>query len=373
MSIIDVVKWDAQADQLAYKFPSSELGTWTQLIVSETQEAWLLLEGKPIGPYQPGRHTLDIHNYPGITAIVKGFTGGQTPFTAEVFFINKAISLNVKWGTSTPMQIQDPKFKIMLPVRAHGQLGLQVADSAKFLFKIVGTLSSFNHEQFSSYFRGIIVTKAKDAIAKILSKENYSILDLAGHLEEISQGLKGALEDELEEFGLALVKFYVNSVDAPEDDPAVARLKQALAKKAEMEILGFNYQQERSFDALEAAAGNNGIGGAVLGAGLGLGMGSAMGAGMAQAASQMQFGRISCPTCRTSNAADAVFCSGCGSSITPSANKNLVNCPTCSKMSPPGAFCAHCGSAFQKKCTKCSTLIPHGAKFCPSCGNLSNS
>lgn len=372
MAIVDVVKWDARADQLAWKFPSSELGSWTQLVVSESQEAWLLFEGRPIGPYGAGRHVLDLPNYPGLTGLIKTVTGGKTPFTAEVYFINKVMNLGVKWGTTSPIQVQDPKFKIMLPIRAHGQLGLQVSNSSKFLFKLVGTLSSFEQHQFTNYFRGVILTKTKDTVAKLLTQKGLSILDVAAHLQDVSEGLKAALAPDLDEFGLSLVTFYVNSIDTPEDDPAVARLKEALAKRAEMEILGYNYQQERSFDALEAAASNTGTAGSVIGAGIGLGMGVGMGqnmgAGMGQAGQQMTYGgTVACPSCRTPNAPDAAFCKSCGTSVRPAAVA-VPGCRQCGKPIASGTFCPHCGTSQDSKCKGCSINIPAGAKFCPGCG-----
>ena len=44
MAIVDVVKYNGGPDVFAWKFPNSELGTWTQLIVNESQEAILLKE-----------------------------------------------------------------------------------------------------------------------------------------------------------------------------------------------------------------------------------------------------------------------------------------------------------------------------------------
>jgi membrane protease subunit (stomatin/prohibitin family) len=86
----------------------------------------------------------------------------------------------------------------------------------------------------------------------------------------------------MQEYGIKLLNFNVNDINVPEDDPAVKKLKDALAKKAEMDILGYNYIQERSFDTLEGAATNpgsaqSGIMGAGIGLGMGLGVGGAMG------------------------------------------------------------------------------------------------
>jgi membrane protease subunit (stomatin/prohibitin family) len=216
----------------------------------------------------------------------------------------------------------------------------------------------------------VIVTRAKDAVAQYLGKKGVSILDLSSHLNEISDELKKELTPELEEFGLGLTKFFVNSIDAPEDDPAVARLKGALAKKAEMEILGYNYQQERTFDALQEAAGNKGTGGAVMGAGLGLGMGlgagPALGGAMSQAMSNIQPAGPSCPKCHAANSAGSKFCVSCGTGLLAPTG---VACPSCKTESPAGAaFCVGCGFNLKPKCAKCAAQLPAGAKFCLECG-----
>ena len=86
----------------------------------------------------------------------------------------------------------------------------------------------------------------------------------------------------MEAYGVHLEQFNVQSINVPEDDPAVKTLKTALAKRAEMGIVGFNYQQEQSFNVLKTAAGNEGNAGGVMSAGLGLGMGVGLGGPMGQ-------------------------------------------------------------------------------------------
>ncbi|MCD6405199.1 MAG: SPFH domain-containing protein [Planctomycetes bacterium] len=134
-----------------------------------------------------------------------------------------------------------------------------MTQSKKFLIKLVGTLTVFDRERLVSYFRGLVLTRAKDIIAKYIVRDEVSILEIAAHLNDISEALKKDMVPELDEFGLELIKFFVNSINTPETDPAVARLKQALARKAEMEIVGYTYQEQRSFDTMETAAGNRGF------------------------------------------------------------------------------------------------------------------
>ena len=48
MAIVKVVKYNGGPDVFAWKYPSEELGTWTQLIVNESQEAVLFKGGKAL-------------------------------------------------------------------------------------------------------------------------------------------------------------------------------------------------------------------------------------------------------------------------------------------------------------------------------------
>lgn len=151
MAIVEVVKYNGQPDVLAWKYPNEELGTWTQVIVNESQEAILFKEGKALDLFTSGRHTLETANIPILNNIVNLPFGGRSPFTAEVWFINKLYLLDIKWGTPSPIQLQDPKYKIFAPLRAFGQFGIQICDSRKFLVKLVGTLPRLDKENIVKF------------------------------------------------------------------------------------------------------------------------------------------------------------------------------------------------------------------------------
>lgn len=377
MAVVDVVSWSAPDDMYAWKYPSDELSTWTQLVVSESQEAVLMKEGQMVGPFRAGRHTLDTDNVPFLTTLLKIPMGGKSPFMAQVWFVNRTQPLDVRWGTSDPIQLQDPRYDIMLPVRAFGQYGVQVSDTRKFLIKLVGTMRSFDRSYLISYFRGIILTRAKDTIAKFIVERKVSILEISAHLNEISELLQKIIEPELEEFGLQMIRFTVNSISTPEDDPAVSRLKDALAKKAEYRILDTNVQQMRSFDVMSQAAGNTGSNVATpMGAGIGLGIGVGLAGAFRQVtaglSSNLQTAGIVCPRCQARHPAGTGFCSGCGANLAaPQAAQAVVNETTCSrcsgKFSGTAKFCPHCGNQY-RPCQKCGADMPEGAKSCPACG-----
>ena len=381
MAIIDVVKYNADKDTFAWKFPKEDLSTWTQLIVNESQEAVLFKDGKALDVFESGRYTLETKNIPLLNNIINLPFGGRSPFAAEVWFVNKLYKLDIKWGTTSPIQVQDKKYNVFFPVRANGQFGIRVSDSRAFLTMLVGTLPSFDEYNIRDYFRGIYMTKVKDIIASYIVQNEISIMDINAYIDEVSMHLKERIAPEMQTYGIELINFYVNDLSVPEDDPAVKQLKAALAKKAEMDIIGYDYRQERSFDVLEGAAKNEGEGSAsLMGAGIGLGMGAGVGGVIGQTmgsvTQNMGLGisvnqQIQCPKCNMIMEAGQKFCSNCGFDLSQAngVNEEKTECPNCKALiSKENKFCPECGTPLKQKCPKCGVIIEGTVKFCPECG-----
>lgn len=354
MAIVSVVKYDGSPDVFAWKYPDSELGTWTQLIVNESQQAILFKGGQALDVFEAGRHTLSTANIPFLEALINLPFGGQSPFSAEVWFVNKQFNLDVKWGTPSPIQIQDPVYGVFVPVRSHGIFGLQIDDAKRFLVKLVGTLPAFTKNDIVRYFRGVYVSKVKDAISTYIVEHKVGILEINMYLDELSDYLRERIAPTMADYGISLTNFYVNDISVPEDDPAVVSLKQTLAKRAEMNIIGYNYVQERSFDTLEGAATNPGSGSSdLMGAGLGLGMGFGMGGGFGSAFADMARNlnplgqELRCPSCGTAMAQGQKFCGQCGRPAS----------------TPPAK-----PAASARFCTQCGEPMSEGAHFCGRCG-----
>ena len=348
MAIVEVIKYMGRPNVMAWKYPNQELGTWTQVIVNETQEVVFVKEGKVLDILGPGRHTLSTENIPILSKLINLPFGGKSPFTAEIWYINKIHALDVKWGTAPAIQLEDPKYHIFIPVRAHGQFGIQIVDSKKFLTKLVGTLPTFEHDTLVKYFRGIFISNVKNNISAYLIKKGISILEINAYISEISNELSAILKPEIEEYGIKLANFYVTSIEAPEEDSAVKKLKEALSKKAEMNIVGYDYNTARSFDTLERVAENEGAGSNFMNAGIGLGMGLGMGG---KFGSQMGELTSKININNTDVEKKKVKCKSCGNEI----ESNIK-------------FCPECGAAQNLICPKCKKEIPATAKFCPECG-----
>lgn len=293
--VIDRIKYDGPADELIWKFPYDNLTIGAQLVVNQSQEAIFYKGGKALDSFGPGTHTLSAANIPLLQKLINLPFGGKTPFTAEVWFINKTVKRDLKWGTKTPMNLRDPLYGFIIPVRAYGEFGVQISDARNYMTQIVGTLHTADTQTIQKHFTSLIITKVTDTISKHIVQQKISVVDIPAHVDELSKICKDRISEEFDKYGILITNFYAESINYPEDHPQVEQINQAQANKLQRDIEGFTYQEQRSFDVMDSAAQNEGSAGNLMGAGIGMGMGlgigGAMGGQMGNMGSQLNTGQ----------------------------------------------------------------------------------
>ena len=287
MALIDVVKCEMNGNLFCQKFPSEDLRLGSQLVVYTAQTAFFVKGGAICDEFSTGNYTIKTENIPLLNKLVNLPFGSKSPFQAEVWFVNHISKLDMKWGTPQPLQLEDPRYHVIVPVRAFGQYGVRVSDARKFLETLIGSMASFSAEQVDAYFKGKIVAQLNALISQKIAKDNISILDINSNLLEMSEYCQANIGKAMERYGIELCDFTIMSVNVPQDDPSIIKLKAAKDEIARISIMGRgNYQMGRSFDVLETAAGNTGAGGQIAAIGAGLGAGLGFGAAAGQMSTQ---------------------------------------------------------------------------------------
>ena len=289
MALIDIVKYQAEENEFIWKFPSDDLRIGTQVIVNPAQHAFFIKGGVILDEFSGGTHTIKTSNIPLLNKLINLPFGSDSPFQAEVWYVNLISKLDNKWGTTTPILLEDPKYGIIIPVRAFGQYGFKISNPRIFLKTLTGNLPSFSAGKVQEYFKGKIISSLTSLISKKLIKDNISILEINILLEELSLFCQEKISDEFKKFGLEIVNFYFLSINVPLEDPSIIKLKEAKDLAAKVKITGKElYQMDRSFDVLDNAAKNEGgIAGNLMGAGLGLGTALNIGSQIANITSNM--------------------------------------------------------------------------------------
>ena len=371
MAIIDVVKFDGlrSRDWLVYKFPSDTLVFGTRLIVNEGQVADIEKGGPVCDLFYPGSYILDTDNLPVLFHIFNLPYGGNTPFTAEVYFINTKTKLDIPWGTSDPIQLIDPKYFVKLRIRAFGQMGLKLMDYSLFFRELIGSMNQndiVSFDKIKLFYRGMVVTKVKSIISEMILAEKISALEISAHLDDISDKCREEISGEFQKYGFNVVNFFVQSINFPDDD--FAKINKILEDKAAFEIMGDGrYVTKRSFDVYEGAANNNnGVAGAFAAGGIGAGVGMNVAQAAGEMAPRINPGQmVICPKCGEKSVQGSKFCNTCGAKL----EVEKKRCPSCGKENDGDAkFCDECGFSLLERVCECGAKLPAGAKFCYECG-----
>ena len=278
MALIDVVKWESNSDEFVYRFSSNDLRIGTQLVVHPGQVAFFVKSGKIYDCFASGTYTITTDNIPLLNKVINVPFGGDSPFQAEVWFINTLALLDTNWGTTTPIQIEDPKYAIIVPVRAYGQYGLKISDARLFLESLVGNMRSFSRNKVDEYFRGKVLSSVTNLVSEKMTTDGLSFLNINSHVSELSDYTQEHIREEFLKYGIDVVNFYIVAISIPPNDPSLLKLKEAKDFAARLKITGKDvYQMERSYDVLEKAASNEGVGGSMMAMGAGLGAGAGIG------------------------------------------------------------------------------------------------
>ncbi|HJS23060.1 MAG TPA: SPFH domain-containing protein [Pyrinomonadaceae bacterium] len=338
---IEVIEWlDDSPNTLLYRFPvkDQEIKNGAQLIVRESQAAVFVHEGQIADQFPPGRYTIDGGNTPILSKLGAWKYGFNSPFKAEVYFVNTRQFTDLKWGTPNPIMMRDADFG-MVRLRAFGIYSMRVADPQAFIKEIAGTSGRFITEDVEGQLKRTLVSGFSDA----LGESKIAALDLASNYDELGKFIRVKLNEEFKTFGLELAKFVIENISLPQEVEA------AMDRRTSMGVIGDvgRYAQFQAADAMRDAAQNPG-GGAGTGVGLGAGfaLGNAMAGAMSDAMKQSKEGAgattpaagVACPQCGHSNAPGAKFCVECG------AKQGTATCANCqAELSPGAKFCNECG------------------------------
>ena len=323
------------------------------VLVREDEYGIFFRDGKALAVFdRPDRYALTTQTLPVLTRII-GATVGNVQI-GEFFWVQRR-ELRDKFGTSQPLAFRDNDFGVV-QLRIFGQFSYKVTDPMLLITQFAGTKGITKSEEVVEWLKGQIIMVLNDTLGELKTKKQMGVLDMPAYLQEIEQLCLGRLTQEVENYGLAVMKFAGLTISMPDE------VQEAINKRGAMSALGVNYMQYQSGKAIEnmgigAAQGGEGAGFAMMGAGLGAG--ASMGSMMMQS---MQGGQQPAPFGAAPAAAVGAAAGAAASGAV---------CPACKAAVPSGAkFCPSCGqklggAAF---CPECGAKIPAGSKFCPECG-----
>ena len=277
--LLEIIQWeDDSRDTLSWRFPDQdkEIKRGAQLIVRESQTCQFIYLGQFGDTFGPGKHTLQTDNIP-ILSTLKGWKYGlESPFKADIYYVNTRLFTGNKWGTSNPIMLRDADFGIVR-ARAFGTFDFKVVDVKVFLKEVAGTDNHFRLDEFMDTMRSRMVSVFTDALASA----KVPVLDVATRYSELGESLLPLLNPALtSKYGIEMASFIIENVSVPPEVEA------AIDKRSSMAAIG-NLNDYVKFQMAESMA-KEGAGGGMAGTAAQLGAGLAMGQQMVAAMGTQQ-------------------------------------------------------------------------------------
>jgi membrane protease subunit (stomatin/prohibitin family) len=267
--LIDIIEWvDDNHHALVWRFPRfhNQIKNGAQLIVRPGQTAIMVANGKVGDVFQPGMYRLETKNLPILSTLLGWKYGFDSPFKAEVYFVNTTVITDLKWGTPNPVMMRDSDFG-PVRVRAFGTYTLRATDPATLLGELVGTDSLYEADEISELLRSIV----NNAFAEVISNSQIPVLDLAMSYRSLSEKMRQAvLEMVDDEYGLEIPQLHIVNISLPAEVEKALDVRTGMAAVGDMGA----YQAYQIGTSMPVAAQNPA--GGLAGAGLGMGMGMAM-------------------------------------------------------------------------------------------------
>ncbi len=357
LELYTVIKNDAPLGEkfAVWKFVHEDFKSGSQLIVNPSEEALFIKDGKIENVFTEGKYTLKTKNYPFIQEFRSFASLGVSAFNCKVYYIDKSDFMDTRWGTSSPIQILNPRYDTYDYISARGSYVIRIRDSEVFFRNYVGSKgkSAITKQDITTNFRSDILEKVKTNIAEFVNNLNEDIVGINRHQEKLAEFLRPKISNFFDTYGIELKRFNIESLDVKPNQvrniieeakgKKIAEVEKAKGQRGVMEILANNWGEQKKVEILEGFSKNTGTGGITP---------LVFGGAMDKFAGEIHVNEFQ-PNVKeeNSNSSKTLHCCKCGKSIP-----------------MESLYCPICGAKQKNECPNCGIQINADSKYCPNCG-----
>lgn len=203
-----------------------------------------------VGPYDD---TIKTANFPILSSIVGLAFGGESPFQAEIYFINLQGNNQVRFAIPY-FDVADPRLPdYPVPVAVRGSITFAMEDYKNFIK--LNRLVDFDLDAFKLQIKDAMVRKIKGIVTNIPSDLGMPVVQMERKIDEISEVLENRLRERLDEFGVKMKHIDINAVEIDKDSEAYKEVKgltgglTAQTMQAQVDLNIKNLQQLQEINA----------------------------------------------------------------------------------------------------------------------------
>ncbi|MDE7284326.1 MAG: SPFH domain-containing protein [Lachnospiraceae bacterium] len=209
-------KWHPACSRSEFNKRENEIRWGSSLRVKDTEVAVFVYKQEDgvmqdfiVGPFD---QTIKTANFPVLASIVGLAYDGDTPFQAEVYFINLARIIQVKFGVPF-FDVYDPRFADFgVPVAVRGTVSFRIEDYREFIK--LHRLISFNLDDFQQQIRDVVSRYVKDVVANAPAVHDIPLVQIESKTAQINDVLEYDLGERLKEtFGVVVSGIDIGAIE----------------------------------------------------------------------------------------------------------------------------------------------------------------
>ncbi len=238
--IMDVIKCEKSSDYLIWKWSPGDVKSHkesairygSKLVVQDSEVAVFVYAQKDgtmqdyvEGPFQQSIKTA---NFPVLTSIVGAAYGGDSPFHAEVYFINLAGVIQIPFFTSE-VEIIDPNFAgFVLPAGVRGVITVNITDYKSFIHK--NRLATFTRDDLAAQIKPRIVSEVASSVGRCCEFCNLkSALEASTYRNRIGDAIVPDIRNKIESiYGVNLLSIDLESINIDKESESYQHLYKSL-------------------------------------------------------------------------------------------------------------------------------------------------
>lgn len=173
-----------------------------------------------VGPFDK---TIETENFPILASIIGLAYEGGTPFQAEVYFINLARIIQVRFAVPF-FDVYDPRFADFgVPVAVRGTISFGITDYREFIK--LHRLSNFDIDDFQKQIRDAVSRYVKDIVANVPAANNMPVIQLESKISQINDEIEYAIKERLKEtFGVTVTGVDIGAIEIDKTSDGYSRL-----------------------------------------------------------------------------------------------------------------------------------------------------
>ena len=234
-------KWHPAGSQLGDSNRDNSIRWGSSLRVKDGEVAVFVYKQKDgtmqdyiVGPFD---ETIKTKNFPILTSIVGLAFDGNSPFQAEIYFINLAKVIQVKFGVPF-FDVYDPRFSDFgVPVAVRGTVSFEITNYREFIK--LHRLSNFNLDEFQRQIRDAVNRYVKDAVANAPAAHNIPVVQIESKVSQINDAIEYDLKERLaENFGVTVSGVDISAIEIDKSSDGFRQLKAITADVTTATIQG---------------------------------------------------------------------------------------------------------------------------------------